>query len=158
MNYSDQYHTLNNINYDIGIVPNCNQMIPAKVVDVYDGDTITVIFLLNGNKDSPFKIKIRILGIDTPEIRTKNPEEKRAAIVVRDYVKNMLLNQIITLEIKKWDKYGGRLDGNIYVNNPYGNNFSLADHLININYAKNYDGSGKKEWTNNELRKIKCKN
>ena len=54
---------------------NCvnNQSIEAKVISVYDGDTIKALFPLNGVM---YKWNCRLVGIDTPEIRTRNLKEK----------------------------------------------------------------------------------
>ena len=41
----------------------------AKVVDVYDGDTVKVVFAVQGKL---FKFSCRIQHVDTPEIRTRN--------------------------------------------------------------------------------------
>ena len=47
----------------------------SRVVKVYDGDTITILFRFNKQY---YKTSCRILGIDTPELRTKNLKEKAA--------------------------------------------------------------------------------
>src|SRR6266700_5543553 len=62
-------------------------VITVKVCDVHDGDTITVATLLG---ETPVKTHIRILGIDTPEIRTKNVKEKRAATVSKKYLQELI--------------------------------------------------------------------
>lgn len=67
--------------------PGKDQIILAKVCDVHDGDTITILTTVNGY---PIKTHIRIVGIDTPEIRTKNLKEKQAATVVYDYVNHFI--------------------------------------------------------------------
>ena len=59
---------------------------------VYDGDTVFLDIDLGFDiwlKDK----SIRILGIDTPEIRTKNNLEKHAGKIVADYVKELLPSQ-----------------------------------------------------------------
>jgi micrococcal nuclease len=83
----------------------------AKVVSVYDGDTIRV------DIDLGFGIKfenqsIRLLGIDTPEVRG---EEREAGIKVRDYVREQILEKEIVLKTYK-DTKGkyGRWLGQVY--------------------------------------------
>lgn len=49
----------------------------VRVVNVYDGDTITIIFRFGSHF---YHKRCRIYGIDTPEIRTKNNEEKQKGI------------------------------------------------------------------------------
>ena len=49
------------------------QSVTAKVVSVYDGDSIKAIFPFN---DTLLKWTCRIDGVDTPEVRTRNADEK----------------------------------------------------------------------------------
>lgn len=84
----------------------------AKVVGVYDGDTITC------DIDLGFGIvlhsqKIRLYGINTPEVRGK---ERDKGLIVRDIVKDMILDKDITLETIDNHKKGkyGRWLGKIY--------------------------------------------
>lgn len=60
-----------------------------EVTNVYDGDSIT------GNIDLGFNlkkenIKIRLEDIDTPEIRTKDLDEKARAYAARDFLRAFL--------------------------------------------------------------------
>lgn len=145
-------NTKNNLmDIDIDKVPNIiyqNQKIPARVVSVYDGDTITVIYLI---EHTPIKTKVRLMGIDTPEIKAakdKLPEEKQAGIICKDYLSKMLFNRLITLEIIGLDKYG-RLLGNVVVDE-----IDISKLMIRQGYAKPYDGTTKCEWTLDQLNKI----
>lgn len=124
-----------------------NDPIRALVVDVYDGDTITVVFLLG---DTPIKIKIRIKGIDTPEIRSgkgKLKIEKQAAKKCRDYLNSLVGDKIVTLIITDWDKFGGRVIGTIL----FDDETCVTDHMIQSGYARPYSGDRKKDWTKQEL-------
>ena len=138
---------------DITTVPNVifqNFPIRARVIDVYDGDTITVIFLI---EDSPILFKIRLSGIDTPEIKTgkgKLKTEKIAGKKCRDYLSNLIGDKLINLTILDWDKYGGRLIGIIKIDD----NTNINNVMINRGYARPYDGGKKLKWTRSELRKI----
>lgn len=100
---------------------------PALVVSVYDGDTITV------NIDLGFGIelkkqKIRLYGINTPEVRG---ESRDLGIISRDYVREKILNKNITLQSIK-DKKGkyGRWLGIILIKNV-----NLNEELISKNLA-----------------------
>lgn len=108
----------------------------AKVIKVYDGDTITVVFKHN---DEYNKWNCRIYGIDTPEIKSQNPEEKKAGIIARDFLKNLILEKIVTIECLDFDKYG-RLLANIFYNDK-----NIMKIMIENNYAKLYFG-GTKEY------------
>jgi endonuclease YncB( thermonuclease family) len=79
--------------------------ISGKCVDIYDGDTMTLSVSISGNI---YKFKMRLSGIDTPEIRPRknNPnrdEEKGAAIYVRNRVLQLIVNNEINLD-KKYSK------------------------------------------------------
>lgn len=90
----------------------------AKVVDVYDGDTCKVNVRY---KDEIIQLTIRMLGYNSPEIKVskKKPEEerieeKRKAIIARDYLRGLILNKIVRLVCSKCGKYG-RVLGTIYI-------------------------------------------
>jgi micrococcal nuclease len=125
----------------------------AKVVDVYDGDTVTIVFYYN---DMPIKHKFRIYGCDTPELKPKlnilNREEHvQAAKCVKEYVTKLLMNKIVWIKFTKKEKYG-RLMGNIYLDNQLSQN--VSDMIIKNGYSKPYYGGRKKEFTEDELKKI----
>jgi len=79
----------------------------ATVTNVYDGDTATV------NIDLGFDViltdkRLRLRGVDTPEIRNKNLEEKKRAYEARDFVRAKIaeVNNIIFIRTHKSGKYG----------------------------------------------------
>ena len=81
---------------------------------------ILVIFILG---DVPIQYKIRLIGIDTPEIRSgkgKLKAEKIAGKICRDFLSSIINDHIATIIIRDWDKYGGRLLAVVY-SNPYTN-------------------------------------
>ena len=110
----------------------------CKCVDVYDGDTITVVFKPYPNVPI-YKYSIRLLGIDTPEIRTKNLDEKKKGIEVRDILREKILGKIITIKCGKFDKYG-RLLANIFDEGGQHINKWLVDNK----YAYEYFGGTKR--------------
>lgn len=141
---------------DLNSVPHKDEIIPAKVLNVYDGDTFTVVFLY-GNK-VPFKINIRLFGVDAPEIKTPNQIEKNAANCVKEYVSSILNERIIPIQIQKWDKYGGRIVAKVFLEDYNEKNkiyTSLSDDLIDKGYGKPYTGKVKKDnWNILELKRI----
>ena len=76
----------------------------AEVISVYDGDTCTVILDLGLNVR--VKTKIRLHGIDTPEIRGGTKATKKAAITARDYVREEILGKVVRVHSVKKGKYG----------------------------------------------------
>ncbi len=72
----------------------------AKIIAVYDGDTVTAQVDLGFLH---FQImKLRLFGIDTPELRG---EEREEGLVVRDIVREMVLDKEVEIHSYK-DKQG----------------------------------------------------
>ena len=111
----------------------------AKIVSVYDGDTVKVVFPVLRKL---YKFNCRIIGIDTPEIRTRDLEEKKFGKQVRDLLREKILNKVVTIHCGDFDKYG-RLLIDIQCKNE---TKKISGWLINNNYAFAYDGGTKKKW------------
>lgn len=113
----------------------------ARLIDVYDGDTITCIipFL-----DKLYKFKVRINGIDTCEIRNKNLEEKYKAIQAKNRVVEILSGNegIIWLECHHFDKYG-RLLADVYNETK---EKCVSKILLDEKLANPYSGGTKQEF------------
>ena len=85
----------------------------ARIISVYDGDTITAGILLNLNGIySPIKINMRCIGYNAPEMKVA--AEKELATLCRDYLRSLIHDKVVLLDIKdEMDKYG-RCLGTIY--------------------------------------------
>ena len=116
----------------------------GKVIKVYDGDTITIASKVPGLYNSPiYKFSVRLNGIDTPEMRTKNEDEKEIATLARDALSEQIMGKEIRLENIKTEKYG-RVLCDIYLDKIH-----LNKWLIDEKYALPYDGGTKvipKSW------------
>ena len=101
----------------------------AKIIDVYDGDTVTAIVDLGFLHFQ--EMKLRLYGIDTPELRG---DEKEAGIVVRDLVREMILNKDVEIHSYK-DKQGkyGRYLANLIVDG-----LDVNQWLVDNGHAKSY--------------------
>jgi endonuclease YncB( thermonuclease family) len=140
--------------------PYKNKMIYAKVVDVYDGDTITIIIMYG---DAPMKLKVRVQGVDAPELVVKREKgrvysaqdeelidlEQRAGAHVRDKVKRMIDGKEIIVKLLRCDKYGGRQVGAVYLKPQTYE--TLTEYLLSKRYGKPYQAQKKDEWTKEEL-------
>lgn len=115
----------------------------AQVLEVYDGDTITVDIDL-GFSMVLKKHKVRLYGIDTAEMKGKDENLKKRAKEARDWLREMCLGKSIYLDSRGADKYGRWL-GNIFTQDG----ICLNEELVRLGYAVSYDG-GKK---NQELLK-----
>ena len=115
------------------------QELKAKVVSVYDGDTVKCVFPL---KDTLYKWNCRLSGVDTPELRTRNKTEKKFGYTVRDNLRDKILNKVVTLKCGEFDKYG-RLLAEIKCE---GDSCTINKWLIDKDYAFEYHGGTKKSW------------
>ena len=115
----------------------------AKIIDVYDGDTCTCEIDLGFSITR--KVKIRLVGVDTPEIRTRDLEEKEAGYKSRDWLKEKILNKKVLLHTAKKGKFGRWL-GTIWTLEEDSPSFenSYNKQMINEGLAKEYWG-GKKQ-------------
>jgi len=112
-----------------------------KLVDVIDGDTIDVQIDLGF--DVSFTSRVRLNGIDTPESRTTDLNEKKYGLEAKDWLKRRLsLAKTIVIRTQKPDsseKYG-RILGTLFID---GETVSINDQLIKGGYAWAYDGGTK---------------
>ena len=110
----------------------------ASVLKVIDGDTIEVDF------DLGFGVwlrnqRIRLDGIDTPESRTSDKEEKVRGTLSKEKLKEILGKEIqVTTKIDPNEKYG-RILG-VLVNDK---GINVNQWLIDNNYAVKYSGENK---------------
>jgi len=106
---------------------------------VVDGDTVDVTL------DLGFKTLrkecMRLYGVDTPESRTKNVQEKMHGIIVKQYVKEQLEGKTVVLESVKQEKFGRYL-ANIYL--PDGS--CINKTLVEKGMAREYFGEKKMPW------------
>lgn len=106
----------------------------GTVLSVYDGDTITVRLDL-GFKIST-EVKLRLVGIDTPELRGGTEETKAAARAARDHVRSRVSGVEVRVQTTKKGKYGRWL-GVVWIADD---SESLNDELIRLNHATPYSG------------------
>ena len=115
----------------------------AKVVKVYDGDTITVAAKLPFDTSPIYRFSVRLRSIDSPEIKGESKKERELAIQARDALYALIFGKIIELRHNGKEKYG-RLLADIYYKDIHVNWW-----MVEKGYAVLYDG-GKKvraiEW------------
>ena len=113
----------------------------CQVIKVYDGDTITVASKMP-YKDSPlYRFQVRLLGIDSPEIKGKTEEEKKAAQASQKALECLLLHKTVELREKSQEKYG-RILANVYVVID-GKTILVNQWMLDNNFAIPYDGKTK---------------
>ena len=117
----------------------------AVITRVIDGDTVAfqADFL-----PAPLKkeLSIRVFGVDTPEkgFRAQCPSEAQRGEAATAFTKQAIANaqkrQIVLMD---WDKYGGRVLGDVLLNGQ-----SLRQMLIAQGFAREYYGEAKTSWCN----------
>ena len=113
----------------------------CTVTRVVDGDTIDVILDLGFS--ILHKCRVRLYGIDTPESRTKNQDEKARGKLAAKYLKDSINNGTeIILRSKLKDSKGkyGRVLGEIIVDN-----ININQSMIEKYLAVQYTGQSKKD-------------
>ena len=134
----------------------CYNFRVTEITKVLDGDTIDVIIDLGF--DLSKKERVRIAGVDTPEKRTRNLEEKALGIDATNWLKEKLEGAILgdddliirTELVGGMGKYG-RLLGWLYIGDSP---VSLNEQMITEGYAHAYDG-GTKDMNLEALREIR---
>ena len=134
----------------------CYNFRVIKINRVVDGDTIDVTIDLGF--DLFKKERVRVAGVDTPEKRTRDLEEKALGIDATNWLKNHLDSAISGEEdliirtelVGGMGKYG-RLLGWLYIGDA---ELSLNEKMIEEGYAWAYDG-GTKQKNFEELREIR---
>lgn len=111
----------------------------AHVTKVYDGDTVTVDIDL-GFSMMLKGLKVRLIGIDTAEMKSKDAKLKERATLARDWLRSKILDQDVYLESAGLDKYGRWL-GKIHTKDGA----CCNDELINLGLAISYDGGTKNQ-------------
>ena len=134
----------------------CYNFRVTEINRVLDGDTIDVTIDLGF--DLYKKERVRVAGVDTPEKRTRNLEEKALGIEATNWLKEKLESTIAgddelsvrTELVGGVGKYG-RLLGWLYIGDA---ELSLNEQMITEGYAWAYDG-GTKQKNFEELREIR---
>ena len=113
--------------------------IPADVVEVVDGDTLRVrahIWL-----GQVVETRVRLTGIDAPEMQGSCEAERQAASRARTRLAQLAGSRRVMLEDIQPDKFGGRVLARVH-----GPNGDLGRDLIANGFARPYAGSNRGKW------------
>jgi micrococcal nuclease len=112
----------------------------ARVIRVYDGDTILVrarIWV-----DQEIEIRVRLSGVDTPEIKGQCAGEETLALKARDFVIEKIGHAPVRLHQIHYGKYAGRVVARIMT----GDHQNLSALLIRAGHGRQYDGRRRGSW------------
>lgn len=112
----------------------------AKVLRVVDGDTAYVAVKLP--KFGLVKIKVRLVGIDAPETRTKNLAEKDAGLRSKKELREMIEGKIVRLVAGSFDNFG-RVLGHLYTNGDT----DVGKKLVEGGFASEAPDGQQIKWT-----------
>ena len=108
-----------------------------QIVKVVDADTVDIIIDLGF--DLSKKERVRLAGIDTPESRTRDLEEKKLGLEAKEFLERRLMECAkLIVKTEKDGKYG-RMLGWFYCSQ-----ININTEMVERGYAWEYDG-GKKE-------------
>ena len=117
----------------------------CKLDRVVDGDTIDVRIDLGF--DIHHSARVRMMGIDTPESRTRNLEEKALGLASKARLKELLKGKKIKLETSKEGKGKfGRVLADVITIDKEGNEINCNNQLIQEGHARPYFGGSKVPW------------
>lgn len=116
--------------------------VAAEVLEVLDGDTLSVrvkVWL-----DQELLTRVRLVGIDTPEIRGKCEREKEMARAAHEALRRLVQRDRsrVLLRDVDYDKYGGRVRARVLL--PDGTD--VAETLIGAGHARPYSGGTRAGW------------
>jgi endonuclease YncB( thermonuclease family) len=120
-------------------------MYDAQIIRVSDGDTIVIAAPFLPQPLKP-ELAVRIYGVDTPEkgFRGQCDSEKSRGEAASVFTKNLVqASQQRQVVLYGWDKFGGRVLGDIILNGQ-----SLRAQLIANGFAREYYGDAKQSWCN----------
>ena len=124
----------------------------CKLRRVVDGDTVDV------DIDLGFDIwltnqRVRLYGVDTPESRTRDKEEKKYGLAAKAYVEKFLDDEWLTLKTAEFNAVGkfGRILGSLYRTSSFADQ-SLNEYLIEKHHAVPYYGQSKEEIKEQHLK------
>jgi len=122
----------------------------GTVIKVYDGDTITVAAQLPYPASPLYRFQVRLIDIDTPEMKGKTFEEKEAAKKAQEVLEKLVLHKTVYLKDKSHEKYG-RLLANVFVDDSNGCRLHVNRWMLEQGYAVEYHGGTKQTYPRNNI-------
>ncbi len=114
--------------------------VPALVVDVIDGDTVLVRARIWLGQE--VETRVRLDGVDTPELRGKCPAARRLAREAQAFVQARVGGRQVILRDIQYGKYAGRVVARVQT--PDGDD--LSDALIAAGLGHAYGGGARASW------------
>jgi len=114
----------------------------AKVIRVVDGDTIDCTV------DLGFKMtmveRFRLYGVNAPESRTRDKEEKKRGLAAKKFVKDRINGKMVGIDVTKGQGKYGRYLATVYYRNIVESIINLNKELVESGHAVKYFGGKRK--------------
>ena len=122
----------------------------CKVKRVVDGDTIDVVIDLGF--DIHFATRVRLYGMDTPESRTRNKDEKVRGYMSKDFLEEWMEKDDVIIRTRR-DKKGkfGRVLGEMIVRGENVNKLMIKECLAVEYYGQSKDDIEKQHMLNRQV-------
>ncbi|MBM3564793.1 MAG: nuclease [Alphaproteobacteria bacterium] len=129
---------------DLSAPPNSMEPVSGPVVawvhDVIDGDTIAVRARIWLGQD--VTTRVRLSGVDAPELKASCEEERHLASAARDFVRARVLETRVSLVDIHYDKYGRRVLARVVT----ATGEDLGESLIRRGLGRPYAGGARNGW------------
>ena len=113
---------------------------PAEVVRVIDGDTFEARVRIWPGMDVTTRVRLR--GIDAPELHARCEDERVKALAARDALTRLLAEGSVGISRVGQDKYGGRVDTDVSTARTP----NVSEALFDGGYARRYSGGRRESW------------
>ena len=113
---------------------------PAEVVRVLDGDTFEARVRIWPGMDVTTRVRLR--GIDAPELHARCDDERVKALAARDALARLLAEGSVGISRIGQDKYGGRVDADVSTARTP----DVSAALFDGGYARRYSGGRRASW------------
>ena len=113
---------------------------PAQVLRVIDGDTFEARVRIWPGMDVTTRVRLR--GIDAPELRARCEAERAQALAARDALARLLAQGDVGVAKVGQDKYGGRVDASVSTAATQ----DVSDAMLAGGFARAYHGGRRRSW------------
>jgi len=113
---------------------------PAEVVRVLDGDTFEARVRIWPGMDITTRVRLR--GIDAPEMHARCDDERMKALAARDALARLLAEGSVGIARIGQDKYGGRVDADVSTARTP----DVSATMLEGGFARRYSGGRRESW------------
>jgi micrococcal nuclease len=116
------------------------QMLPTQVLRVIDGDTFEARVRIWPGMNVTTKVRLR--GIDVPEMHAHCRDERAKALAARDALAQILNEGAVGIAQVRQDKYGGRVDAKVST----ASTADISAIMLSRGLARRYSGGRRAGW------------